>query len=92
MSACVEKQATGCHAVSVQILTFRLVTLKVAHQFDVLVDVFKAFQFPTVVNDFHWVLENLVSKAGWEREAITKHTEGRPLHVGSIPQSSKGVN
>lgn len=64
MSACVEKQATGCHAVSVQILTFRLVTLKVAHQFDVLVDVFKAFQFPTVVNDFHRVLENLVSSAG----------------------------
>lgn len=82
MSACVEKQATGCHAVSVQFLTFRLVTLKVAHQFDVLVDAFKAFQLPTVVNDFHGVLENL---AGWKREAETKQTEGRPLYVGSIP-------
>lgn len=72
MSACVEKQATGRHAVSVQILTFRLVTLKVAHQFDVLVDVFEAFQLVIVVNDFHWVLENLVSRAGWKREGRNK--------------------
>lgn len=82
MSACDEKQATGCHAVSVQILTFRLVTLKVAHQFDVLVHVFEAFQLLTVVNDFHGVLENL---AGWKRGAQTTQTEGRPLYVGSIP-------
>lgn len=66
MSMHVEQQATGYHATTVQILTFRLVTLKVAHQFDVLFDVFKAFQFPTVVNDFHWVLKNL--RRGWRRQ------------------------
>lgn len=59
MSTYVEKQATGHHAISVQILTFRLVTLKVAHQFDVLFDVFEAFQFLTIVNNFHRVLKNL---------------------------------
>lgn len=47
------------HAITVQILTFRLVTLKVAHQFDVLVNVFEAFQFPTVVNELHGVLQSL---------------------------------
>lgn len=67
MSAYVEKQATGHHAISVQILTFRLVTLKVAHQFDVLVDVFEAFQLLTIVNDFHWVFKNLVRRICWRR-------------------------
>lgn len=47
------------HAITVQILTFRLVTLKVAHQFDVLLNVFEAFQLPTVVNDLHGVLQSL---------------------------------
>lgn len=54
-----KKQETGYHAITVQILTFWLVTLKVAHQFDVLFNVFEAFQFPIIVNNFHWVLNNL---------------------------------
>lgn len=59
MNSYVVKQATGHYAVSEQILTFWLVTLKVAHQFDVLVDVMEAFQLLTVVNNFHWVIKNL---------------------------------
>lgn len=78
MSAYVEKQATGHHAISVQILTFRLVTLKVAHQFDVLVDVFEAFQLLTIVNDFHWILKNLVRRICWRRGGQT--VERREKH------------
>lgn len=74
MSAYVEKQATGHHAISVQILTFRLVTLKVAHQFDVLVDVFKAFQLLTIVKDFHWVLKDLWRRICWRRGKKQKNT------------------
>lgn len=61
----VTRYRQSCHH---NILTFWLVTLKVAHQFDVLFDAFKAFQFSAVINNFHRILENLREKRSGREE------------------------